>query len=198
MICPLNSSDDDQEIRKRFLIQDEDSLDFEDEMNMERDGKVQLNGDDNKETKAKCDQETNPNDDDLLYDPGADNEDEKWAANKRRLISGIRNDAGLSSSIAGSSRTDGTLNCPCCMTMLCLDSQRHEIYKTQYRAMFVFNCSIDFNQSFEYKDKKKLKKRFHGKTDRSYYPVKCTVCNTQVAVYDSDEVYHFFNVLASY
>lgn len=31
-----------------------------------------------------------------------------------------------------------------------------------------------------------------------YYGVKCDVCCTQVAVYDQDEVYHFFNVLASH
>jgi len=31
-----------------------------------------------------------------------------------------------------------------------------------------------------------------------YHPVVCSVCNSEVAVYDADEVYHFFNVLASY
>ena len=31
-----------------------------------------------------------------------------------------------------------------------------------------------------------------------YHPVVCSVCSSEVAVYDSDEVYHFFNVLASY
>ena len=32
-----------------------------------------------------------------------------------------------------------------------------------------------------------------------YHPVTCVECNLEVAVYDSDEVYHFFNdVLASY
>ena len=36
-----------------------------------------------------------------------------------------------------------------------------------------------------------------GDTDM-YNPVRCTECNTEVGVYDSDEIYHFFNVLASY
>lgn len=31
-----------------------------------------------------------------------------------------------------------------------------------------------------------------------FYPVICCVCKTEVAVYDSEEVYHFFNTLASY
>ena len=35
-------------------------------------------------------------------------------------------------------------------------------------------------------------------SDDVYHPVVCTVCNSEVGVYDSDEVYHFFNVLASH
>ena len=35
-------------------------------------------------------------------------------------------------------------------------------------------------------------------TDDVYHPVVCSVCNSEVGVYDKDEVYHFFNVLASY
>jgi len=34
--------------------------------------------------------------------------------------------------------------------------------------------------------------------DDVYHPVICTVCNSEVGVFDKDEVYHFFNVLASY
>lgn len=34
--------------------------------------------------------------------------------------------------------------------------------------------------------------------EEMYHPVKCTECSTEVAVYDKDEVYHFFNILASY
>ena len=33
--------------------------------------------------------------------------------------------------------------------------------------------------------------------EETFKSVKCTQCSTQVAVYDQDEVYHFFNVLAS-
>jgi len=31
-----------------------------------------------------------------------------------------------------------------------------------------------------------------------FHPVICQECKTEVGVYDTDEVYHFFNVLASY
>ncbi|KAG7174838.1 E2F-associated phosphoprotein-like [Homarus americanus] len=34
--------------------------------------------------------------------------------------------------------------------------------------------------------------------DETYHPVTCKICNTKVAVYDKDEVYHFFNVVTSY
>ena len=30
-----------------------------------------------------------------------------------------------------------------------------------------------------------------------YRPVHCAECNTEIAVYDKDEVFHFYNVLAS-
>lgn len=31
----------------------------------------------------------------------------------------------------------------------------------------------------------------------SYNPVRCSECNTEVAVYGKDEVFHFFHVLSS-
>ena len=31
-----------------------------------------------------------------------------------------------------------------------------------------------------------------------FHPVTCTACGTRVAVYDKDEIYHFFHVLASH
>lgn len=34
--------------------------------------------------------------------------------------------------------------------------------------------------------------------DELYHSVSCKICNTKVAVYDKDEVYHFFNVVTSY
>ena len=31
-----------------------------------------------------------------------------------------------------------------------------------------------------------------------YHPVNCSNCNTRLAMYDSEEIYHFFNVISSY
>ncbi|CAL8099733.1 unnamed protein product [Orchesella dallaii] len=104
--------------------------------------------------------------------------------------------------------TDAILNCPACFTTVCHDCQRHEVYVGQYRAMFVMNCLINTNETLTVPEKppKKYRKRKKGteipgftpcsSTD-VFNPVMCKVCKTQVAMYDSDEIYHFFNVLAS-
>ena len=74
--------------------------------------------------------------------------------------------------------------------------------------MFVMNCTVDMNETLKFpqaKTKQKKKKQklssseeAQSETDETFRPVKCNECNTVVAVYDSDEIYHFFNVLASY
>lgn len=87
---------------------------------------------------------------------------------------------------------------------------RHESYKTQYRAMFVMNCIVNKEEILKYRKKlkKRSKKMKHSKETTSvqsnqeeeevYHPVLCTECSTEVAVMDKDEVFHFFNVLASH
>lgn len=97
---------------------------------------------------------------------------------------------------------------------------RHEKYRTQYRAMFVMNCIVKQDEVLRYKaqqDKKQRnRKRRKGQrtesgqdeavglmpegmdADEVYHPVKCSECSTEVAVFDKDEVYHFFNILASH
>jgi len=96
---------------------------------------------------------------------------------------------------------------------------RHETYQHQYRAMFVTNCAVRMDEVLRYdqtsaqkKTKRKSKRRRGAHANRSpdrdtalpadtddvYHPVVCSVCNSEVGVYDKDEVYHFFNVLASY
>ena len=111
----------------------------------------------------------------------------------------------------GVPKTDAVLNCPACMSTLCIDCQRHELYANQYRAMFVMNCCIVRSERLRYPastKKRQRKKRKHGRDnegseggssegDELYHPVKCSICNTEVAVLDKDEVYHFFNVLSS-
>ncbi len=87
--------------------------------------------------------------------------------------------------------------------------------------MFVMNCKVTEDEVLRYelsqqhtsgkKRKKAQKEKLvqHTKEEDNlssagsaaserYHPVTCTECNSEVAVYDSDEVYHFFNVLASH
>ena len=79
-----------------------------------------------------------------------------------------------------------------------------------FRAMFVVNCVVDFTQrlKFPLKSNKKGKRRkgkrgeaanvvMEDNQEENYHPVKCEQCSTEVAVFDKDEVYHFFNVIDS-
>lgn len=91
---------------------------------------------------------------------------------------------------------------------------RHDVYANQYRAMFVLNCRVIRDEVLKYvpKPSKSARKRQRrSKTVETseasssviedskdiYHPVHCDSCNTEVAVVDEDEVFHFFNVLAS-
>lgn len=110
-------------------------------------------------------------------------------------------------------KTDAVLNCPACFTVLCHDCQRHELYVGQYRAMFVMNCVVNKQETLTVPEKapKKFRKsrkivneenqtKFsfsHSSSSDVFHPVLCKVCKTQIAMYDSEEVFHFFNVLAS-
>uniref|UniRef100_A0A8C5RM97 E2F associated phosphoprotein n=1 Tax=Laticauda laticaudata TaxID=8630 RepID=A0A8C5RM97_LATLA len=130
--------------------------------------------------------------DDIYFDSDSDDEDD------------------VAEKLPAVPNSDAILNCPACMTTLCLDCQRHELYKTQYRAMFVMNCTVVKEEILKYKYP--LKKKGHKKIKQSsestigsesqeeeiYHPVKCTECSTEVAALDKDEVFHFFNVLASH
>ncbi|XP_071283014.1 E2F-associated phosphoprotein isoform X2 [Agelaius tricolor] len=148
--------------------------------------------------------------DELLYDPEEDSRDQEWVDSQRR---GYRNQRRApqqrQAKPAAVPNSDAVLNCPACMITLCLDCQRHESYKTQYRAMFVMNCVVNKEEILKYRKKvKRSKKRKHSKEidsiqsnqeeEEIYHPVLCTECSTEVAVMDKDEVFHFFNVLASH
>ena len=86
-------------------------------------------------------------------------------------------------------------------------SFRHDIYKQQFRAMFVMNCKVIADETLRYEAKKQKKKSSKKNKElppnvsleqqELYNPVQCTSCNTEVAVFDKDEVYHFFNVVES-
>jgi hypothetical protein len=62
--------------------------------------------------------------------------------------------------------------------------------------MFVTNCRPNFSERFRYREPKDdISSPSEG--DEAYYPVKCDICKTHIAMFDSEEVYHFFNVIAS-
>ncbi|XP_068938295.1 E2F-associated phosphoprotein isoform X2 [Petaurus breviceps papuanus] len=161
----------------------------------------------NKKKKQQCRIPTN---DELLYDPEKDNRDQAWVDAQRRGYHFLGMQPSHQQQAV--SNSDAVLNCPACMTTLCFDCQRHEYYKTQYRAMFVMNCSVNKEEVLRYKGSVNQKKRrghkkmksdsedsaIQAENEEVYHPVKCTECSTEVAVFDKDEIFHFFNVLASH
>lgn len=132
---------------------------------------------------------------DPFYDPHADDEDERWAAEQR---------AGGSS--------DAQLSCPCCFATLCLQCQQHALYHTQFRALSVMNCVVKTQQVLtaevevppqQQQGSGRRKRRAPGNADaggarqEQLHPVCCAVCDTQVGARDEDGVIHFFQVLSS-
>lgn len=77
--------------------------------------------------------------------------------------------------------------------------------------MFVTNCKVIRTERYRYapsqtrrknqkakkKEKQQEEKKEEEESDESYYVVKCSTCDTHVAMMDEDEVYHFFNVIAT-
>jgi hypothetical protein len=62
--------------------------------------------------------------DDLLYDPKQDDEDQQWV-NAQRQSYQLPVPSGSKQPLPHS---DAVLNCPACMTLLCLDCQRYVCY----------------------------------------------------------------------
>ncbi|PKC03594.1 hypothetical protein RhiirA5_296271, partial [Rhizophagus irregularis] len=130
--------------------------------------------------------------DELLYDPELDNQDELWMEKKLSQIP---------------SGTDAILSCPLCFTPLSYHTQRHELYSNQYRAIFVENCKIIRTEKLLYNENRLRNKNRKSKNEElsnelitgqeTYYSVVCETCGTKVAVIDEDEVFHFFNVIPS-
>ena len=71
---------------------------------------------------------------------------------------------------------------------LCIDCQKHDVYATQFRAMFVRNCLVSRTERL---------REGGGESGAVFYSVRCADCLTEVAVRDEEEVYHFFNVLVT-
>lgn len=120
--------------------------------------------------------------DELMYDPDLDDKDEQWVSKQ------IDNDSSRNTAdVPLDEKTDAILTCPMCFTTLCFSCQRHEKYANQFRAMFVRNCHTVPGEKY----------KIPGDNDESYFKVVCDTCGIHVAMLDDDEVYHFFNVVAT-
>mgnify|MGYP003691436905 CR=1 FL=1 len=83
--------------------------------------------------------------------------------------------------------------------------------------MFVMNCHVDFAEVLKQPPQKmnsKKRKSQQGsqggsrsdqeqkessqEEEEKLHPVRCAECNTVVGVFDTEEIYHFFNVLAGH
>jgi len=135
---------------------------------------------------------------DPYYDPELDDKDAAWLDKLRK-----------------GRVSDAMLSCPGCFTTLCVDCQRHALYPTQYRAMFVLNCEVDRSQLLSTPagpqggtaaggKKGKAKGQRQQQQQQApqgeaevFHPVLCAACSTQVGVQDADGMYHFFHVFPS-
>jgi len=82
---------------------------------------------------------------DIFYDENADREDEAYVYNVLRSGSADPTNNGSSQekvSVTKPRNSDAVLSCPCCLSIVCMDCQRHERHKNQYRAMFVMNIVV--------------------------------------------------------
>ncbi|KAK2090737.1 hypothetical protein P7K49_030021 [Saguinus oedipus] len=98
-----------------------------------------------------------PTNAEILYEPEEDNRDQAWVDAQGRGYHGLGRQRSHQQQPVPNS--DVVLNCPACMTTLYLDCQRHESYKTQYRAMFVMNYSINKEEVLRHKASENRKKR---------------------------------------
>ncbi|NP_001085682.1 E2F-associated phosphoprotein L homeolog [Xenopus laevis] len=209
-IVPVASTSNGATTSESTAQQFYDDVYFDSDSDEESSNVVQQN-----KPKRKSKQKVLTNDE-LLYDPKEDDRDQKWVDARRRRYWNMRKPKQThpqQSKHQAMPPSDAILNCPACMTTLCLDCQRHESYKTQYRAMFVMNCTVNKQELLRFpvqssaKNKRQIRKKLkrpqtetgtETEETEMYHPVKCNECSTEVAVYDKEEVYHFFNVLASH
>lgn len=108
---------------------------------------------------------------DELYDAGMDDEDEAYVYRNLRggveepiQVARVRRDPRSDNrdvnaqelrlieemNILKPRDSDAILSCPCCLNVVCMDCQKHEHYKNQYRAMFVMNIGVQWNRRYKH------------------------------------------------
>lgn len=127
-----------------------------------------------------------------FYDAEEDERNEEWVATQ---LGGSGRGRGRRR------RTDAHLSCPACFSVLCTDCQRHEVYATQFRAMFVTpSCRVNRDQLLQFpSSSQREEQQQQSSAGDRFHPVNCVLCGTEVGVFCADdEVFHFFNVVASH
>lgn len=131
-----------------------------------------------------------------FYDETLDDADEAWVTvnlRKEKLQAKHRpskkelQDGEIPHTAGGGAATGSAtvLSCPGCFIQLCYQSQRHDLYDHQWRAVDARHVKVDKTKRLQMSDGDKAK----------FWPVRCSECDTEVAVQDEQEVFHFFHVL---
>ena len=119
--------------------------------------------------------------------------------------------------------SDAILSCPCCFNIMCMDCQRHERHKNQYRAMFVMNIGVDWQRRLVYDEARRelveggtveisrsaslaplepvlacIPRDDHHteeeeKGEEFYFPVYCDNCRTEVAALSMTDEVYHFH-----
>ena len=89
---------------------------------------------------------------DALYDENADDDDEAYVYNHLRsgAAEPSAQKSGEQGKIVKPRNSDAVLSCPCCLQIVTMDTQRHERYANQYRAMFVMNIVVRWDVRLRY------------------------------------------------
>jgi len=148
----------------------------------------------------------------LLFDPEADDDDERWMALQMR---------------GAQDGTDAVLSCPGCFTVVTTQCQAHEVFPNQFRAVLVRDVvvgprAVDAVQPGSKRGrgdssagaKRRKESRdcaAHGgggvgegparhgvepaESPEVLLPVACANCGAELGVVDEDEVYHFTQTL---
>lgn len=84
-----------------------------------------------------------PSNDDLLYDPDADDADQSWVDRQRQIyqVPAVIPPGSTNAPKTKLPKSDAILNCPACMVQLCLDCQRYSLIF--YCRMVIANRATD-------------------------------------------------------